>query len=88
MTVLQLLVAEALPLAAGCLMLPRWSQTGVVGSEGQEISPLGGDQRSRLTDSVTRRDLDPGEDRLVTKPVRAAKVAVNLWLCSGTTRSS
>lgn len=37
-----------------------------MGSEGQEISPLGGDQRSRLADSVTRRNFDPGKDRLIT----------------------
>jgi hypothetical protein len=42
------------------------SETCVIGSECQQIRPLGRDQRSRLAEPVTCRDLDPRQDRLVT----------------------
>ena len=44
---------------------PR-SQTGVMGSERQQVSPLGCDQSGRLAETVTCRDLDPSQDRLIT----------------------
>ena len=61
-------------------------QAGVLGGEGQQIGPLRGDQGGRL---ATRAGggLDPGQDRCVAGLGRC-RVAVNLRLCSGTTRSS
>ena len=37
-----------------------------MGSERQQVSPLGGDQSGRLAETVTGGDLDPSQDRLLT----------------------